>query len=149
MEVIYHKKQIKRIQNQYNQVDDKKEVLLEMRLNSSITQEEYDKKVQSMKEEQMKLQIELEEHTRADYDFLNTVSATFSIAKRAREIFDSSEIDEKRQILNYLLQNPVVKDKKLYFTTKKPFNMLLNIPRVSVLGGYWGSNSDCRYHKPK
>ena len=103
----------------------------------------------SLKQEQGILQVELEEHTKADYDFLNTVSATFSIAKRAREIFDSSEIDEKRQILNYLLQNPVVKDKKLYFTMKKPFDMLLNIPRVSVLGGYPESNRSRRYHKPK
>ena len=103
----------------------------------------------SLKQEQGILQVELEEHTKADYGFLNTVSATFSIAKRTREIFDSSEIDEKRQILNYLLQNPVVKDKKLYFTMKKPFDMLLNIPRVPVLGGYWESNPDCRYHKPE
>ncbi len=87
--------------------------------------------------------------TQADYDFLTTVSSILSIAGRAREIFDSSEIDEKRQILNYLLQNPVVKDKKLYFTMKKPFDMLLNIPRVSVLGGYPELNRGCRYHKPK
>ena len=118
-------------------------------LQKRITQEEYDKKMSSLKQEQGILQVELEEHTKADYDFLNTVSATFSIAKRTREIFDSSEIDEKRQILNYLLQNPVVKDKKLYFTMKKPFDMLLNIPRVPVLGGYWESNPDCRYHKPE
>jgi site-specific DNA recombinase len=89
-----------------------------------------------MKQEQGLLQIELEEHTKADYDFLTTVSIVFSLARRAREIFDSSEIDEKRQLLNYLLQNPVIKGKKLYFTTKKPFDMLLNIPRVPALGPF-------------
>lgn len=136
LEVIYHKKQIKRIQSEYNKVDVRKENLTDMRLDNSITKEEYDKKLSSMKQKQGLLQIELEEHTKADYDFLTTVSIVFSLARRAREIFDSSEIDEKRQLLNYLLQNPVIKSKKLYFTTKKPFDMLLNIPRVPVLGGY-------------
>lgn len=95
-----------------------------------------------MKHKQGLLQIKLEEHTKADYDFLTTVSVVFSLARRAREIFDSSEIEEKRQLLNYLLQNPVMKSKKLYFTTKKPFDMLLNIPRVPVLGGYSELNRD-------
>ena len=80
-----------------------------------------------MKQEQGILQVELEEHTKADYDFINTVSATFSIAKRTREIFDSSEIDEKRQILNYLLQNPSVQGKKLCFTIASPFNLVLEL----------------------
>ena len=40
---------------------------------SWITQVGYDKKVLSMKQEQGVLQVELEEHTKADYDFLNTV----------------------------------------------------------------------------
>lgn len=114
-----------------------------------ITQEAYDKKLSSLKEQQGLLQIELKEYTNGNYDFLTTVGATFSLAKRAREIFDSSEVEEKRQILNYLLQNPVVEGKKLYFTTKKLFNMLLNIPKGLVLGDYRESNPDCRYHKPE
>ena len=75
----------------------------------------------------------MKEYTKADFDLLSTVSTAFSMAKRAKEIFESSETEEKKQLLNYLLQNPVIKDKKLYFTTKKPFNMLLNIPKSSVM----------------
>jgi len=45
----------------------------------------------------------LEEHTKADYDFLTTLSTVLSLSQRAREISESSEIEEKRQLLNYLL----------------------------------------------
>ena len=134
MEVIFHKKQVSRIQNEYNKVDTRKEKLLNLLLDDSITQEIYDKKLHSLKERQGVLNIELHEHTNGNNDFLTTVGIAFSLAKRSREIFDSSETEQKRQLLNYLLQNPVIKSKKLYFTTKKPFDMLLNIPKGLVLG---------------
>lgn len=149
MEVIFHKKEIARIQKEYNKVDDMKEKLLDLLIKESITQEAYDKKLQSLKEQQGLLQVELEEHTDGNFEFLTTVGLVFSLAKRARELFDGSETEEKRQILNYLLQNPVIKSKKLYFTTKKPFDMLVNIPKDLVLGDYRESNPDCRYHKPE
>jgi site-specific DNA recombinase len=149
MEVIYHKKQIARIRKEEDSITKRKDKLLDMLLDESITQEAYDKKLLSLKEQQGLLHIEIKEHTNGNYNFLTTVGVTFSLAKRAREIFDSSETEEKRQLLNYLLQNPVIKSKKLYFTTKKPFNMLLNIPKGLVLGDYRELNPNCRYHKPE
>lgn len=133
-EVVYHKKQIARIQKEYTDTQKKIDRLMDLYLeNTSITKDEYDKKLLELKDRQEKLNLELEEYTKADYDFLTTVSTVLSLAQRAKEIFESSEIDEKRQLLNYLLQNPYIKDKKLYFTMKKPFNMLLNIPKSSAM----------------
>jgi len=41
---------------------------------------------------------------------------------RAKTIFEnSSEPAEKRAFLNYLLQNPTVKEKKLYFSIKNEY----------------------------
>jgi hypothetical protein len=45
-----------------------------------ITKEAYDKKLSSMKQKQGLLQIELEEHTKADYDFLTTVEIPYDSA---------------------------------------------------------------------
>ena len=44
-----------------------------------------------------------------------------------KEIFDSSEVHEKRAILNLLLQNPKVSGKKLEFTLRKPFDAVLEL----------------------
>jgi len=50
------------------------------------------------------------------------------LARRAREIFENcSEPSEKRAFLNMLLQNPVVKAKKLEFTMVSPFNLVLEL----------------------
>lgn len=40
---------------------------------------------------------------------------------------NSSEPARKRQFLNYILQNPTVNGKKLYFTIASPFNLVLEL----------------------
>lgn len=73
------------------------------------------------------LNIELEEHTKADYDYKTTVGTVLSLARRAKEIFESSEPNEKRAFINCLLQNPTVKEKTLGFTLRSPFDVVLEL----------------------
>jgi len=81
-----------------------------------ITKYIYDKKNPELQEQIQQLEIEMSEHSKADYEYQNTVATVISVARRAKTIFDnSSEPARKRQFLNYLLQNPTVNGKKLYF----------------------------------
>jgi hypothetical protein len=66
----------------------------------------------------------MSEHRKADYDYQTTVATVLSVARRAKQIFESSEAAEKRAFLNYLLQNPSVNGKKLYFSIASPFNLV-------------------------
>ncbi len=93
-----------------------------------ITKDTYDKKHQELHDKLQLLNIELEEHTNADYEYQTTVSTVLSVARRAKTIFEnSSEPAEKRAFLSYLLQNPTVKEKKLVFTVASPFNLVLEL----------------------
>ncbi len=74
------------------------------------------------------MEIELSEHSKADYDYQTTVATVISVARRARAIFEnSSEPAEKRAFLKYILQNPTVNEKKLYFSIASPFNLVLDL----------------------
>jgi len=74
------------------------------------------------------LEIELSEHRKADYDYQTTVATVISVARRAKTIFEnSSDVAGKRAFLNYILQNPTVKEKKLCFTIASPFNLVLEL----------------------
>lgn len=42
-------------------------------------------------------------------------------------IFEGSEPMEKRAILNYLFQNPTVHAKKIEFSLRKPYDLLLEL----------------------
>ncbi len=126
-EVEYHKKETSRIQGDYNKTQNRLNVLMDMRLDESITKDDYDKKLQELKDRQYKLNIELEEHTKADHEYHIQISTILNLARRMKEIFESSEPMEKRAILNYLLQNPTVLAKKLEFTLRKPYDLLLEL----------------------
>jgi site-specific DNA recombinase len=128
MEKVFHKAQISRMQNEYNNIKAKQNRLLDALLDQSITKDIYDKKHQELRDQIQTLEIEMSEYSKADFEYQNTVATVISLARKARTIFDnSSEPARKRQFLNYLLQNPTVKGKKLYFTIASPFNLVLDL----------------------
>ncbi len=126
-EVIYHKKELARIRAEYDRIQNRIDALMDLLLDKSITKDDYDKKLQQFKDQQYRLNLEAEEHTKADHDYKLTVSRVFSISRRAGSIFQRSEPHEKRMLLNYLLQNPTVNGKTLGFTLRSPFNTVLEL----------------------
>jgi hypothetical protein len=66
----------------------------------------------------------MERHVNADESFHVTANIVLSLARRSREIFESSEVDEKRQLLNFVFQNLELKDKKLSVTLREPFKII-------------------------
>ena len=141
-EVSFHKAQVTRIRNEYEKLKQKDDRLLEVYLDREITKDVYDTKHEDYNSKLNLLNLELEEHTKGDYDYQTTVASVFSIARRSMQIFESSEVDEKRQFINYLIQNPTVSGKKLDFTIASPFNLVLELSSRPVLLGYKDSNLD-------
>lgn len=75
-------------------------------------------------------------HSNADKDFYITANRVLSAVSRAREIFESSEPEEKRAFLNMLLQNATVDGKTLGFTLRSPFNTIYET-RNQPIGLRW------------
>ena len=127
-EVAFHKSQINRIRDDYRNLKEKDDRLLEAYLDKSITKDIYDKKHQEYADKLQLLNIEIEEYTNADYEYQTTVATVISVARRAREIFENcSEPSEKRAFLNMLLQNLVVNGKNLEFSMLSPFDLVLEL----------------------
>lgn len=150
-EIEYHKRQVERIRNDYARTQERIDAITNLLIDKSITKDVYDKKLQEFKDIQNKLNIEIEEYTKADYNYHIHVSTIINLSRRVKDIFESSEVPEKRALLQFLLQNPIVKDKKLQFELKTPFNLVLNLAQAqtktaTVSGncptslGRWGSN---------
>ena len=87
-----------------------------------ITPANYDKLVLKDKEKQTDLTAQLKDHIKADEKFLIGVSYITELANRAVELYQGSEVEEKRQLVNFLLSNLRLKGKKLLYEYKKPFN---------------------------
>ncbi len=59
----------------------------------SITSDEYDRKCQELKSKQYDINERIKTHLKADENFKITVNTVPSIASKAYEIFESSNID--------------------------------------------------------
>ncbi len=55
-------------------------------------------------------------HEKADGNFYVTANLVMNLAARAREIFESSEVGEKRQLLDLVFQNLRLKNGSLSFS---------------------------------
>jgi site-specific DNA recombinase len=127
---LYNRNSIEALDKEYALVQVKIDKIMDLLIDSSITKVDYDKKLKELKEKQYDLNIQKEEHTKADENYYITASTVFNLAKNALKLFESSEIAEKRSILNYLLQNCVANGKKLEFSLRSPFNEILNTSQI-------------------
>lgn len=123
----FHERMIGNIQKDYNGIQTKLDKLLDLLVDECITQSEYDNKVKQFKERQYELNQDLEQYTQADENFHVTASMVFSLASRSLEIFESSEVNEKRQFLEYLLTNCRLSGRNLLFKLQSPFDTILEV----------------------
>jgi len=56
----------------------------------------YDSKLKEYKSKQSDFLLQMEQHSQGDEAFYVTANAVLDLAKRANEIFEKAEIDEKR-----------------------------------------------------
>lgn len=85
----------------------------------------YDRKLKEYKERQSAILTEMHIHSDADEEFYLTANMVLKLAQRALQIFKSSEVHEKRQFLNFLLQNCQLEGKNLTFSMRYPFDRIL------------------------
>jgi hypothetical protein len=90
-----------------------------------ITQDEYDKKARSFNQRRLEIDILRKQHTNADMDFALTVTNLLNLASRASELFESSKVDQKRQLISFVVSNLRLNGKKVLYDLKKPFEALV------------------------
>ena|SRR3989344_1237277 len=137
---VYHKEAIRSLRQEYDAIQIRLSRLTDLLLDQSITKDFYDNKLKEMKQKQYDINIQLENHTRADENYYITASTVLNLAKNALSLFESSEVLEKRAMLNFLLQNCVANGKKLEFDLRSPFNHILNFANQPTWLREQGSN---------
>lgn len=103
--------------------------LFDLLADGDIEKDLFTKKMQEYKNKQYEIELKMSQFTMADEDFYLNASMLLNLVRRSAEIFENSEPEVKRQILNFLLQNAELDGKRLKFTLKKPFDGLLHTQR--------------------
>lgn len=125
-ETQFHRDAIVGLRRDYDQTMERLATLLDLRLDKSITQDEYDKKARELKEKQTEFALRIEQHQQADGDYRTTLESLISVASRAADIFESSKIDDQRQLMAFVFSNLRLRGKKLEFSLRSPFDLMVN-----------------------
>src|SRR6266481_3883535 len=91
-----------------------------------ITQDEYDNKARELKERQAEIALRIEQHQKGEGDFRTTLESLISLASRASELFERSKTEQKRQLLAFVFSNLRLRGKKLEFSLRSPFDLMVN-----------------------
>ncbi len=126
----FYEQSLRTIKNKLENIDRRLKVMYDDRLDGRITTEDYDKKVKEYDSEKQDLMIQYEEHNKADINFYITASRVLDLSNRAWEIFQSSEPEEKTQLLKFVLKNLELRGRKLVYELKNPFQGIVEYQKT-------------------
>lgn len=122
----FREKQHKQLDQEHEKTTKMIENLYMDKLSGRITESEYDKYYQILRDKISDLDTRLAMLQEAEDNYYLTAKYLLELVNRAYNLFVSSEVEERRQLLKLILQNLNLNGKKLEYTAKKPFNTLLN-----------------------
>jgi site-specific DNA recombinase len=100
--------------------------LLDLRLEQRITGAEYDKKATELKQKQLEQRMRIEQHGKGQDEFRTTLESLISVASRAADIFERSKTEQKRELMAFAFSNLALRGKKLEFSLRSPFDLMVN-----------------------
>jgi site-specific DNA recombinase len=116
---------LKELRKEFDLYETRKSKLVDSLMDGGINKEIYDKKRMEYESIQSNLMTKISNFKEADEEYYITIGLLLGVAQRASELFDSSEPNEKRAIINFLLQNCQLDGKNLKFELKTPFDRVL------------------------
>ena len=100
------------------------------RLDGRITTDEYDKIVARFVSDEQDIQEELAQCTKKDNTFLDSSLMVLDLAQRAGQLFREASEVKKQQILNLVTSNLILKNGKLVYDLREPFDVLLSLAKT-------------------
>lgn len=96
------------------------------KLKMRITESDYDRFYISLRDKINDLNIQLSTLQEAEDNYYITAKYILDLSSRAYDLFKSSEVEQKRQLIKLLLSNLCLSGKNLVFDVEKPFDLILN-----------------------
>lgn len=139
-ESLFHTESLTALRKEQDKIQKRINQMYDDKLDGLIDEKMYLDKVKDYKARQIEITEQMTRHEKADQNFYVTANMVMNLAARAREIFESSEVDEKRQLLNFVFQNLKLDGKNLSIDTCELFTTLVDYKQCPKGWGQLDSN---------
>lgn len=112
-------------QKQYNQVSGKLGRLLDLRLTGEISKEEYIEAKKGLIDTKSQLKEKIDDEHLGSLRWLELAEKFFDNCYQAKEIMESDDLKAKRGLIKDVASNLYLNNKKLEFSLKEPYDVLL------------------------
>lgn len=116
--------------------------LIDMHIDGDIDSDSYHAKLEEYKKRQRSLKNQMRKDINGDEKCLIKAKTVLDLAKGAREIFMSSKLKEKQQLLNFVFSNLKLDGKRLSVTLREPFSTLIAVSHQAANLRILDSNYD-------
>ncbi|HSG31969.1 MAG TPA: recombinase family protein [Thermodesulfobacteriota bacterium] len=127
---------ITELEKENKDIQKKLDRLLDLLIDESITSDDHERKCQELKNRQYDINEQIKKYLKADESFQVTVKTVLSLASKAYEIFESSNIEQKRKLINYVFSNLQLRGVTLEYHLKKPFDLMVDCTTYSEWLGH-------------
>lgn len=134
----HHKQHTKLLKKEHTEIETKIEKLMDMRINNEISKDEFTKNKKRLKDRQYEITELIHAYDVTEDEFNNRLICLLNIATGASRAFRGSDTHEKREMLSFIFQNLELKEKKLEYTMRYPFNLFADANKT----GEWCARED-------
>lgn len=120
--VQFHRDMLNEYRREYDKYETRIERMYEDKLDGLISTEEYLSRVQGYKEKQRLYKSKMEQLEDANDSYYTAAESLLNLANRVGELFESSELEQKRLFIKLTLQNLKLNGDKLVYDWIRPFD---------------------------
>lgn len=117
--------QLTHLQNKYNSFQDRLNRLIDMRANDELTKDEFLHQKETLLQEQARIKSLMNDAEDSAHNWLERTEEFLNNAFYARETMESELDKEKRDLITDVGENLILRDKKIVFSFKQPYDVLL------------------------
>ena len=127
-----HEEAIKRLQAEHRRLGARISAMYVDKLDGKIGGDFFDKMAGEWREEQRRLQRDIDRHEEAEQSYMDEGIRILELARNAQALFERQSAREKRRLLNFVLSNCSWEDGEVVATFRQPFGLLAETTAIAA-----------------
>lgn len=127
-----HEEAIKRFQAEHRRLGERISAMYVDKLDGKIGGDFFDKMAGEWREEQRRLQRDIDRHEEAEQSYMDEGVRILELARNAQAQFERQPAHEKRRLLNFALSNCSWEDGEVVATFRQPFDLLAETAAIAA-----------------